>query len=359
MDMDVHAPLLPPTPAAAPDPRRRLPPPATLAASGLGLALSLAACSASPPALPTLHIDPARVSVSGLSSGAYMAQQLHLAFADRIHAAALLAGGPYGCARGDLQIALGGCMTPPAEALPDVVALAASVRSKAASGALAPIEALAGDRVLVWHGRLDDTISEPVSRAAAELYRQLHEAVLVVEDFDDQVAHLLPTAGQGGDCHLASSPHVAACGIDLAGQVIRTLYPETPEAPEAADGTLRAFDAARLADGDPPGAAEGYVYIPKTCQQGASCGLHIALHGCQQDAASIGTAFVDGAGYNRWADAANLVVLYPQARSSYMPLNPKACWDWWGYTGPDHDTRRGPQLRWIAAMARALGAPLD
>jgi poly(3-hydroxybutyrate) depolymerase len=324
------------------------------------LTLLLAGCAEQrPPPLPALNIDPARVSVSGMSSGAYMAQQLHLAFADRIHGAALLAGGPYGCARGDLQIALGGCMVPPAEALPDVPALAASVRSRAGSGALAPIEALAGDRVLVWHGSLDATVSEPVSRAAAELYRQLHEAVVVTEDFDDRVAHVLPTTGEGGDCSVAAAPYVAACGIDLAGELIRALHPDTGAAPDAPSGTLRSFDAASLAEGDPPGATEGFVYVPEACRQGERCGLHIALHGCQQDAASIGEAFVSAAGYNRWADAAKLVVLYPQTRASYLPLNPKACWDWWGYTGPDYDTRSGAQMRWIAAMSRALGAPLD
>src|SRR5690606_2592063 len=144
--------------------------PLRLATPGLLLALGLAGCAgqaASP--LPRLDIDAARVSVSGMSSGAYMAQQFHLAHSEQIGAAALLAGGPYGCARGDLQIALGGCMAPPEEALPDVAALVDTVRSRAAAGQLGPVEGLAGDRVYVWHGQLDSTVSEPVSRAAAAL----------------------------------------------------------------------------------------------------------------------------------------------------------------------------------------------
>jgi hypothetical protein len=51
-------------------------------------------------------------------------------------------------------------------------------------------------------------------------------------------------------------------------------------------------------------------------------------------------------------------VLYPQTRATYMPLNPKACWDWWGYSGAAYDTRKGLQLRWLANAAAALGAPL-
>jgi poly(3-hydroxybutyrate) depolymerase len=67
---------------------------------------------------------------------------------------------------------------------------------------------------------------------------------------------------------------------------------------------------------------------------------------------------VRDSGLNRWADVHDVVVLYPQTRATYMPLNPKACWDWWGYSGPDYDTRKGVQLRAIANMAAALGAPL-
>jgi hypothetical protein len=86
-------------------------------------ALALAGCGgASAPALPALAIDPAAVSVSGISSGAYMAHQAHLAFSDRVVGAALLAGGPYQCAGGALDIALKHCVAP--EQPPDVAPLA-------------------------------------------------------------------------------------------------------------------------------------------------------------------------------------------------------------------------------------------
>ncbi|MCB1574574.1 MAG: hypothetical protein KDI80_11380, partial [Xanthomonadales bacterium] len=56
-------------------------------------------------ALPGLKLDPSRTTVSGLSSGAYMATQAHMAFSDHIAGVALLAGGPYGCAEGSLEVA--------------------------------------------------------------------------------------------------------------------------------------------------------------------------------------------------------------------------------------------------------------
>ena len=32
-------------------------------------------------------------------------------------------------------------------------------------------------------------------------------------------------------------------------------------------------------------------------------------------------------------------------------LNPQACWDWWGYTGREYLTRKGPQ---VVAVRRML-----
>src|SRR5256885_9945000 len=43
-------------------------------------------------------VDPAEVSVSGISSGAFMANQLHIAHSAGIIGAGMIAGGLYGCA---------------------------------------------------------------------------------------------------------------------------------------------------------------------------------------------------------------------------------------------------------------------
>ena len=63
------------------------------------------------------------------------------------------------------------------------------------------------------------------------------------------------------------------------------------------------------------------------------------------------------AGYNRWADANRIVVLYPQAAQSLVaPFNPRGCWDWWGYSGADYAARSGAQLSSVHRMLAALGA---
>jgi poly(3-hydroxybutyrate) depolymerase len=331
------------------------------AALALGL-LAATGCSPRQPAanLPKLQLDPSRTTVSGLSSGAYMATQVHLAFSDHIAGVAALAGGPYGCAEGSLEVALSRCLNPAPDKSPDVSALAESAKARAASGAIAPLSGLEGDRVLVMHGTLDTTVGAVVSAAGAQLYRALGGSV-VEEDTSRAMAHTFPTLGAGVACDQSETPYLGKCDFDGAGEILNKLYPGVGVAvADSATGELRSFDqTAYRPDGkDAMLADTGYVYVPKACAAGETCSLHIALHGCQQNAEAIGDAFARDAGFNRWADAMHLVVLYPQTRASYAPLNPKACWDWWGYSGAGYDTRDGVQLRWLANAAAALGAPL-
>ena len=101
-------------------------------------------------------------------------------------------------------------------------------------------------------------------------------------------------------------------------------------------------------------AEEGYLFAPENCQKGTRCKIQIAFHGCQQNVENIGLDFVENAGYNQWAEANNIVIIYPQTKSTYMPLNPKACWDWWGYTGEDYLSRNGAQLKHINNIVMGL-----
>ena len=88
----------------------------------LVLAVSLAGAARAADRLGSLPIDPAQISVSGISSGAFMANQLHVAHSASLMGAGLVAGGLYGCAVFDAtevgvqpmtSLALGPCMTAP------------------------------------------------------------------------------------------------------------------------------------------------------------------------------------------------------------------------------------------------------
>lgn len=318
--------------------------------------------------LPDLALDPARVSVVGLSSGAAMAQQAHFAYSDHLIGAGLIAGPPYGCAEGDLGTALGRCMKAEPDG-PDVVRLAERARELADAGRIAALAGLNRDKVYVLHGNTDSTVAEPVARAAYSIYQALQrevaqppvEGMELVWDGSREFGHAWPTLGTGGECATTQAPFISACDFDAAGQMLATLYGPPARAADAAGGTILEFDqnAFRPDGKDAYLADTGYLYVPEQCGQGTSCGVVFAFHGCDQNADTLGRQFVEGTGLNRWADVHDLVVVYPQTRASFMPLNPKACWDWWGYSGADYDTRDGRQLRWLANLAAGLGIPLQ
>lgn len=109
-------------------------------------------------------------------------------------------------------------------------------------------------------------------------------------------------------------------------------------------------------------AERGYVYVPKGCSEHHGCRLHVVFHGCLQNADAVGDAFYRHAGYNEWAEANDIVVVYPQAapvirRLIGIPLkwpNPQGCWDWWGFTGENFATKSGPQISAVDAMIDRL-----
>jgi poly(3-hydroxybutyrate) depolymerase len=329
----------------------------------VAMAIALAACGEEPrPPLPPLAIDADRIAVAGLSSGAYMATQMHFAWSDRVRGAALFAGGPYGCAGGSLETALGPCIEGRPYS-PDPARLAALVRERAGAGELAPVVGLAGDRVYVLHGRNDAVVQASVTRASASVYAELAAesgGIALRWDGDRAFGHVMPTLDRGVDCIAGGAPYLGNCGFDAAGAALEWIYGKADGKAGDARGELLAFDQRAYLDAgqDAQLADTGYLYLPEHCAAGGACGLLVVFHGCEQNADKVGEAFVRDAGFNRWADVHRLAVLYPQTRSSYLPLNPKACWDWWGYTGPDYDTRRGAQQRWLAAAMAALGAPL-
>jgi len=321
--------------------------------------------------LPPLGTDPAQTSISGLSSGAYMAVQFHVAHSETVVGVGVVAGGPYGCAESwfartmpwmpgasaaNAIQAQYSCMqtnwlTPGPEALADRAAALAE------AGMIDPLQGLAGDRVYLFSGSADETVIEDVVAAAADFYRAVGTAEEeLVFLYGSPANHAFITDEVGSSCGVGGSPFMNDCDYDQAGAILAHIYGPLADRVAAPAGRFVAFDqAAFLADPTSLGMAEdGIVYIPPACETETGCRLHIALHGCRQNRAMVGTAFIEGAGYARWADANRLVILYPQTSES--PGNPRACWDWWGYSAGDFRSRAAPQIRALKAMVDRLAA---
>lgn len=316
------------------------------------LLVSMPAAAAGP--LPALTVDPGRISVSGLSSGAYMAGQFHVAFSDLVMGAGIVAGGPYDCAEGQLSTALNRCMQT-LTGVPDAAHLVGRAAGRAARGEIGPLSGLSGNRVYVFAGTRDKTVSPAVGAQAAVFYREagIPQSAVVFEN-GLPAGHAFLTEDRGNACGITASPYVNDCDHDQAGALLGHIH--GPLRPPAArlGGAMIEFDQSEfLPDPTAHGMApSGFAYVPEDCAAGAPCGVHVAFHGCRQTHELVGEAFLSDTGYNRWADTNALIVLYPQAHDT--PLNPNACWDWWGYDDPGYATRSGRQMAAVRAMLARL-----
>src|SRR5918992_6248779 len=126
------------------------------------LALIAVTLSAAPMArgaepLPSFNVEIGRSSVSGLSSGGYMAGQFHVAFSEILVGVGIAAGGPYFCAEGSLTTALNRCMqTGLGE--PDASRLVGIAETLADQGEVDDLANLPGDRVYIFAGGNDETV---------------------------------------------------------------------------------------------------------------------------------------------------------------------------------------------------------
>jgi len=303
-------------------------------------------------AVPTFDVDSSRITVSGVSSGAYMAGQLHVAHSAIVGGAGLIAGGPYWCASGAMKKGLGPCMNGGDVGLDELRAYA---DEQARNEAVDPLENLQDDKAWLFHGVLDTIINKDVPTAAKSFYEGFLAAENITVVADIEVPHGMPTLEVGVDCATIATPFLNACDYDAAGELLLALYGPL-DARTTAVGELLPVPQPGGADAEMLDSA--LLYVPSSCAAGESCGVHIALHGCQQSAEFIGDAFAAGAGYNEWAESNNLLVLYPQVASSKIaPLNPLGCWDWWGYTGEDYATKTGVQVAAIKATLDSLAGP--
>jgi poly(3-hydroxybutyrate) depolymerase len=328
-----------------------------------GIAAPLGGCGSEPggagDTLPRLGLQADGITVSGISAGGYMAMHLHLAHAERISGAAILAAGPWHCAEGQLRQALGRCISADGEGL-DVAGLTAQARAAASAGKIAPLQALAGDRVWVFRGTRDSIISAPVAQAAADFYRAVAPAAAVTLVDDIDAVHAWPTLQFGAPCEGFEAPYLAACGYDAAGALLEALVGKLAPARHDAGRLLRFDQQAFWPSGTAHSLhAAAWLFVPAQCEgeAAANCRLHVVFHGCRQSEDFVEEAFVRHTGLNEWAAGNDLVVLYPQVRASALrPLNPQGCWDWWGYSGADYDVRGAAQVSAVAAMIEHLTA---
>lgn len=295
------------------------------------------------------------VYVSGVSSGGYMAGQLQVAYSREVRGTAVFGAGPYYCAQGNASQALYGCMD---NVYPTYLGtLEADASAWSSYGWIDPIGNLSGRPVYVYHGGNDTTVKTSVSNDGVGFYRYF--GANVTYDSASAAGHGWVTPYGTVGCTATGSPYLNNCGTDPENALLRKLF-GTVTAPNTGPltGKLIKFGQdAHAVNGWANGlsmGSSGFSYVPSACSSGQSCRLMVALHGCQQGYSAIGTAFVDRANLNQYADTNHMIVLYPQATAT--GANPNGCWDWWGYLGAsNYPIHGGAQIETIMNMVNALG----
>lgn len=343
--------------------------------------------------LGTYQVERGKSSISGLSSGAFMTVQMHLAHSSSFCGAGVIAGGPYRCAESFRSAsavaedayelnALHLCMNPlvPRTA-PNAERLARLAHQTARDGRIDPIANLAGDRVYIFTGSADSVVYSTVVERTREFYQLLG---VRGDDifYDDTVpaGHSIITEN-AEDSPLGTNqpPYINSGSFIQSHNILRHIYGNLHAPSQRPSGRLLRFDQTEFFGNEARASMSkyGYAYVPQAVEDGAAARVHIALHGCKQgynyidftfgqsDFASqppYGNRYITTTGYNNIADSNNIIVLYPQAEGTDDSLtqNPDGCWDWWGYSSadagqPDYYSRDAIQIRAIHGMLSRLG----
>lgn len=330
--------------------------------------------------LPAYNVKIEETSVSGISSGGYMAAQFGVAWSSIVKGVGIVAAGPYGCAQlpkpgsaytNNLFTAFYYCanrITPPALApmLTLTSTFAADTRIDATSH-------MAKQKVWMISGYNDGVVKKNTSDVLYNYYANYIPAHNIHFKNNTRAGHAMVTdrASHQG-CAETAAPFMNNCGIDAAGEILNHVYGRLNPRTSAPTGQLVQFHQTEFASTSAISmSSSGFAFVPASCAAGQPCRVHVALHGCKQTHERIGTKYVLESGYNEWADTNNIIVLYPQTTSrtwDYTGVfqdrnNPEACWDWWGYN-VDHDqnsggnqnyaTKKGAQIRAIKAMLNRL-----
>ncbi|QDK39855.1 PHB depolymerase [Bdellovibrio sp. NC01] len=301
--------------------------------------------------LGSYNIDPAGITISGVSSGAYMAVQMQVAYSKTISGAASVAGGIYWCAQGDSQKAQGECMGRPQGINPENQIAKARELEKA--GAIDALANLQKQKIYIYASPKDSIINPVNSDKLQDFYAAFANKANIQFVNNINSAHGFPTLNSGNPCQFAMLPWILNCNYDGAGEILKQMYGTLAARGSFVSSHLTKFEQREFGDNGTPLYREGWVYVPEACAQGERCKLHVALHGCQMSPDYIQDKFATLSGFNEWAESNHIIILYPQS-DKVMGTNPYACWDWFGFTGQNYVAKDGKQMSALFKMIERL-----
>lgn len=278
------------------------------------------------------------LTISGISSGGFMASQMATIYSDQFTGVATVAGGVFFCAENVFQKnladygtsayfnygintegifkvidplkvnpvpaglsapnyieplksnplyqAMGVCMQRPEKAHqaedtknPGAMDLG-FLNDFANQGLIADTSNISQQRVLIYQGSNDRTVNPGMADKVQEFYSRLGVGESELQMVSSSGNHNFPTDRDDGTaCSEARPPYVANCKMDLAGQVLNHLLDRPLVRAKYNESNLHI-----IAQADAPNslATYGYLYANAFCLNNPSaCDVHVALHGCK------------------------------------------------------------------------------
>jgi hypothetical protein len=351
-----------------------------------------------------------------------MAVQYAVAYSGSIVGVGSIAGPGWGCADGSVSQAINNCMCGRQPVVSKIgVALALAASAEGDIDRLLPSgRPRALRRSYVFHSAGDRTVVPQSGKASIDFLTAFIGEAPVVDwgnprNGSHNAGHGIVSPNGTDSCSTSGNEtaYVRRCGAeDTAGKLFLALYGQgldydvtkrVSEIPMsevwqfdqqrivrnlnidvstiAADRITNPFVSPRRKNLDL--ARTGYLYVPPSCRHAASkCRVHIALHGCKQNAGN----FAITAGYNNWAEYYKVIVVYPAVAPgapqsgevcrmtpvhpdldhSWVEPNSNGCWDWWGYLNlgfpvkkHHYLTKNAPQMRVIERIIAEVTRPIQ
>jgi poly(3-hydroxybutyrate) depolymerase len=112
------------------------------------------------------------ITVSGISSGGSMATQLHVAFSKTFSGVGIVTGPPYYCpGTGGTATALTTCMSSSGASI-NVNTMVSALAGYVSKGIADDTSNIANDKIYIYHGTADTTVTEGVAKKNEEFYKK-------------------------------------------------------------------------------------------------------------------------------------------------------------------------------------------
>lgn len=293
--------------------------------------------------LSSFASDQSQYTISGISSGGFMASQMATIFSSQFSGVGTVAGGFYYCAEDYLpkkvkadaatigttdlflfeptkQIlsdtlnpfvlftgaktgswfrpqkgnpiyqSVAVCMGNPDEANFSTDYLKANAENKLVDD----LSNLSSQKVFIYHGKVDSVLNINMQEHLKDYYLSIGVKETNIVTLTGEGSHNFPTDRKDGiKCGSEEIPYVSSCNLNLAGLMLAHLFDEKIIRTEikkehlyVVDQTLDLLNIAKKenewATPAPSVAPYGYLYASENCLNNPqSCHLHIALHGCK------------------------------------------------------------------------------